>query len=57
MTGRILDILAESEGKRAVVVLDLFHVLDTRHDIFGMPMLARRHAEAVYLIIPSTVCI
>ena len=57
MTGRISDILADSEGERAVVVLDLFHVLDTRHDIFGMPMLARRHTEAVYLIIPSTVCI
>ena len=55
ITGRILEILAESGGKSAVIVLDLFHILSVRHEIFGMPMLARRHDEATYVVIPSTV--
>jgi hypothetical protein len=49
--------LAESEGKRAVVVVDVFEVRSTRHEIFGMPMLARRDEETVYVVIPSTVCV
>jgi len=57
VTGRIVEILAESEGKRAVVVLDIFEVRSTRHEIFGMPMLAQRHEETIYAVIPSTVCI
>ena len=57
VTGRIVEILAESGGKRAVIVLDIFEVCSTRHEIFGMPMLARCHHEEIYAIIPSTVCI
>ena len=57
VTGRIVEILAESGGKRAVIVLDIFEVRSTRHEIFGMPMLARRHEETIYAVIPSTVCI
>ena len=55
VTGQVLEILAESGGKHAVVVLDLFHILSSRHEIFGMPMLARRHGEAISVVIPSTV--
>lgn len=55
VTGRVLEILAESGGKRAVVVLDVFQILSNRHPLFGMPMLARRNEEAVYVVIPSTV--
>ena len=47
--------MAEPEGKRAVVVLDVFDVRHTRHEIYGMPMLARRHEETVYAVIPSAV--
>lgn len=57
VTGRIVEILANSKGDRAVVVLDTFQVvLSARHHIFGMPMLARRHDETTYIVIPSTVC-
>ena len=52
-----MEILAESRGQRAVIVLDIFEVRSTRHEIFGMPMLARRHDEEIYAVIPSTVCI
>jgi hypothetical protein len=57
VTGRIVEILANSKGDRAVVVLDTFQViLSARHDIYGMPMLARRHDETTYIVIRSTVC-
>lgn len=56
VTGRILEILAESGGKRAVVVLDTFQILSNRHEVFGMPMLARRQEDTLYIVIPSTVC-
>ncbi len=55
VTGRIVEILANSTGKRALVILDLFHVLSERHGIFGMPMLARRNEETTYVVIPATV--
>jgi hypothetical protein len=55
ITGHIIEILADTTSNRAVIVLDIFHVLSTRHDIFGMPMLARRHDETTYIVIPSTV--
>ncbi|KIJ94946.1 hypothetical protein K443DRAFT_639947 [Laccaria amethystina LaAM-08-1] len=52
ITGRIVEIVAEPEGKRTVVILDVFDVRRTRHEIYGMPMLARRHEETVYAVIP-----
>ena len=55
ITGRIVEILANSTGKRALVILDIFHVLSERHEIFGMPMLARRNEETTYVAIPATV--
>jgi hypothetical protein len=56
VTGRIIEILADgATGNRAIIVLDVFQVLTSRHEVFGMPMLARRHGETTYIIIPSTV--
>ncbi len=55
VTGRVLQILAKSGDKHAVVVLDVFYILSSRHEIFGMPMLARRHGEAISVVIPSVV--
>jgi len=55
MTGRIVEILADISGKRAMVVIDIFQVLSTRHNVFGMPMLARRNDEITYVVIPSMV--
>ncbi|KAJ7021232.1 hypothetical protein C8F04DRAFT_1273994 [Mycena alexandri] len=52
ITGRIDTILEDGQGT-AVVVLDVFQVLDTRHDVFGMPILARRQGEASFIIVPS----
>ncbi|KJA14960.1 hypothetical protein HYPSUDRAFT_149732 [Hypholoma sublateritium FD-334 SS-4] len=54
VTGRIVEILTNITGDRALVILDIFHVLSARHEIFGMPMLARRNEEATYMAIPST---
>lgn len=56
ITGRIAEILAESGGKRAVVVLDVFEVPSARHEIFGMPMLIRPQEQPTYVVIRSTVC-
>ncbi|KAJ7035837.1 hypothetical protein C8F04DRAFT_1340815 [Mycena alexandri] len=39
----------------AVIVLDVFQVLETRHDAFGMPVLARRQGEPSFIIVPSLV--
>jgi hypothetical protein len=36
-------------------VLDVFQILAARHEIFGMPMLARE--TTTYVAIPSTVCL
>ena len=55
ITGRIVEILAHSAGNRAVVIIDIFQVLSARHDIFGMPMLARRNDEITYIAISSAV--
>jgi hypothetical protein len=55
MTGRIVEILADISGNCAMVVIDIFRVLSTRHEVFGMPMLARRNDETTYVVIPSTV--
>ncbi|KJA24844.1 hypothetical protein HYPSUDRAFT_135587 [Hypholoma sublateritium FD-334 SS-4] len=54
ITGRIIEILVDSTGRRAIIILDVFIVLSTRHETFGMPMLARRQNEKTYAIIPST---
>ncbi|KJA24001.1 hypothetical protein HYPSUDRAFT_1078326 [Hypholoma sublateritium FD-334 SS-4] len=54
VTGRIIEILADSAEEHAVVILDLFVVLGSRHTMFGMPMLARRQNEKTYAVIPST---
>ena len=55
ITGRIVEILTNPPENRAVVVIDVFHILSTRHNIFGMPMLARRNGEITYIAISSTV--
>ncbi|KJA16967.1 hypothetical protein HYPSUDRAFT_112369, partial [Hypholoma sublateritium FD-334 SS-4] len=54
VTGRIVEILADSTEKCAIIILDLFVVLGSRHATFGMPMLARRQNEKTYAVIPST---
>ena len=55
VTGRIVEILANEKGDRAVVALDIFEILSTRHSTFGMPMLAQRYGEITRIVIPSTV--
>ncbi|KAJ7711067.1 hypothetical protein B0H16DRAFT_1480617 [Mycena metata] len=52
ITGRIDMILDDGQGT-AVAVLDVFQVLETRHDVFGMPVLARRQGETSFIIVPS----
>ena len=52
--GCIKDIL-DNNGPR-VVILEIFQVSSSRDEIFGMPVLTRRHAEVTFLIIPVLVC-
>ncbi|KAJ7476349.1 hypothetical protein B0H11DRAFT_1727263 [Mycena galericulata] len=52
ITGRINAILEDGNGV-AVIILDVFHVTDSRHDIFGMPVLVRRQSETTFLIVPA----
>ncbi|KAJ7136616.1 hypothetical protein C8R44DRAFT_828518 [Mycena epipterygia] len=50
ITGRIDNILENGKGS-AVIVLDVFQIADGRHEIFGMPTLARRQSETSFLIV------
>ncbi|KAJ7503663.1 hypothetical protein B0H11DRAFT_2222291 [Mycena galericulata] len=52
VVGRIDNILDNGDGK-SIVILDVFQVSATRDEIFGMPVLTRRHSEKTYLIIPA----
>jgi hypothetical protein len=54
IVGRIDNILDNGNGK-AVVIMDVFQVSATRHEIFGMPVLTRRQSETTYIIVPSLV--
>ncbi|KAJ6555775.1 hypothetical protein B0H19DRAFT_902080, partial [Mycena capillaripes] len=49
VVGRIDNIL-DSDSGTAVVILDVFQVSRTRHEIFGMPVLTRRQSETTYII-------
>lgn len=57
VTGRIIEILADEASKCAVVAVDIFQILSSRHVTFGMPMLARSNDETSRIVIPSTVCL
>ncbi|KAJ6602500.1 hypothetical protein DFH09DRAFT_1019642 [Mycena vulgaris] len=50
ISGRISEILIGDSG--AVVVLELFQVLSTRDELYGMPVLVRRDSEITFRIIP-----
>ncbi|KAJ6563158.1 hypothetical protein B0H10DRAFT_2169224 [Mycena sp. CBHHK59/15] len=50
-TGRVAEILADNTGS-AIVILELFQVLSTRDETFGMPVLVRRDAEITFSITP-----
>ncbi|KAJ7159995.1 hypothetical protein C8R43DRAFT_1177588 [Mycena crocata] len=50
--GRVSEILVNSAGD-SIVVLELFQVVSTRDEFFGMPVLVRRDSEVTFLIIPS----
>jgi len=56
VTGRILEIIQDDAGQHLLVVLDVFQVAATRHEIFGMPVLMRRQDEPMTTIVRSTVC-
>lgn len=56
ITGRI-DAILQNDSGNAVIILDVFQVADSRHEIFGMPVLARRHSETSFIIIPTAVSI
>ena len=56
ITGRIIEILADEASQCAVVAIDIFQILSSRHVTFGMPMLARSNDERSRIVIPSAVC-
>lgn len=53
VVGQIIEILARAGS--AIVNLDIYQVASTRHNIFGMPTLGRRHDEISILILPAIV--
>jgi hypothetical protein len=53
VVGQIIEILARAGS--AIVSLDIYQVASTRHNIFGMPTLGRRHDEISILILPAIV--
>lgn len=58
ITGRIDNILQEVEvsGKAsAIIILDVFEISETRHGIYGMPILVRRQSEVTFMIVPAPV--
>ncbi|KAJ7349682.1 hypothetical protein DFH08DRAFT_667969, partial [Mycena albidolilacea] len=50
ISGRISDILVDSD-KVVLVVLELFQILGTRDETFGMPVLVRRDSEITFSIV------
>ncbi|KAJ7143643.1 hypothetical protein C8R46DRAFT_1012076 [Mycena filopes] len=52
ISGRISDMLS-NDGGLTIVVVETFQVLNTRDDVFGMPVLVRRDGETTYAIIPA----
>ena len=55
MACRILDILASTAVDSPLLVVDIFHISATRHPMFDMPTLVRRHDEIEIQIIPAVV--
>jgi hypothetical protein len=56
IAGRIKDILNHSHnGLHRVVILEIFQISTGRDEMFGMPVLTRRHAEVTFLIVPTLV--
>ena len=53
MVGRVSHILAR--GSTSVIVLDVFRLNATRHELWNMPVLARRLDETSYMILPAAV--
>ncbi|KAJ7687158.1 hypothetical protein B0H17DRAFT_1160505 [Mycena rosella] len=52
ISGRISDILADSTGM-VLVVLELFQIFSSRDEVYGMPVLVRRHSEVEFSIVPG----
>ncbi|KAL1939056.1 hypothetical protein VTO73DRAFT_10316 [Trametes versicolor] len=52
--GRIQELLADPEAEKVIAILDVFEVASTRHSIFGMPWLVRRHDEPSYVIVDAS---
>ncbi|KAJ6542998.1 hypothetical protein B0H19DRAFT_1311111 [Mycena capillaripes] len=50
--GRITDILVDSNGT-VLVVLEVFQVLSSRDEIYGVPVLVRRDSEEIFSILPA----
>ncbi|KAJ7635602.1 hypothetical protein DFH06DRAFT_1336620 [Mycena polygramma] len=51
ITGRISEIL--TDNATVLVILEQFQVLSVRDDIYGMPVLVRRHGETSFTIITA----
>ncbi|KAJ7281324.1 hypothetical protein C8J57DRAFT_1433345 [Mycena rebaudengoi] len=52
LTGRISDILMDP-SRGILVVLELFQILSSRDEIYGMPALVRRDSEVTFVIVPA----
>ncbi|KAF9043189.1 hypothetical protein BJ165DRAFT_1545314 [Panaeolus papilionaceus] len=53
ITGQVVEIIQDTSSKRALVTIDEFHVLDTRHIKFGMPVLSRRLGTKELIVVDS----
>ncbi|KDQ20410.1 hypothetical protein BOTBODRAFT_183201 [Botryobasidium botryosum FD-172 SS1] len=51
--GQIVEILTGNASDPPLVTLDVFEIRPRRHDIYGLPVLARRMNEQVYMVIPG----
>jgi len=54
ISGRISDILIDPAGV-ILVVLELFQILSSRDEVYGMPVLVRRDSEVTFSIVPAKV--
>ncbi|KAJ7269179.1 hypothetical protein C8J57DRAFT_1609392 [Mycena rebaudengoi] len=52
VTGRISDILMDPSCS-ILVVVEVFQVLSSRDETYGMPVLVRRDSEVTFLIVPA----
>ena len=56
VTGKIIEIIQDSTEQHSFVVIDIFQLAATRHEVFGVLVLVRRQDEGTTVVVTAKVC-